>query len=76
MGKFDKEINIVNRIFKYRVVHGLTQVQMSNMLGVSINMVGRYERGEVFPKPALVEKFNMILDEKEKKENERQNKKN
>lgn len=74
MGKFDKEIYIVNRIFKYRVVHGLTQVQMSNMLGVSINMVGRYERGEVFPKPALVEKFNMILDEKEK-ENERQNKK-
>lgn len=70
MDNFKKAVDIVNRIFKYRVINGLTQVQMSNMLGVSVNMVGRYERGEVFPKPALVERFNLILDEKEKNNEE------
>ena len=61
-------MDVVERITQYRLENYISQEKMSKLLGLSQNMVGRYERKEARPSALVRAKVTRRLDELEKGE--------
>jgi transcriptional regulator with XRE-family HTH domain len=50
------------RVTLVREKKGLTRVELGNLIGVSNNMIGKYERGETTPPLEIATKIAEVLD--------------
>ena len=55
------------KLLEFRAKHNLTQTQMADILGVTLNMIHRYERG--LSQPSAVNKIRFENKMKEWEEN-------
>lgn len=55
-------MTFAKRILNFRSRHGLTQAEMADVLGVTLNMVFRYEHGTSKPRPANMIRIEKILE--------------
>lgn len=57
MNKADDHMNFARRIYKYRKESGLTQKQLSKLMGVSVPTLKKYETGEKIPDCEFLARF-------------------
>lgn len=50
-------MSVGNKIKRYRELLGMTQLELSQISGVSLSGIKKYESGERIPKPRLLEKI-------------------
>jgi len=53
-------MNIGNKITELRKAKALSQTDFAKSVGVSREMIGRYERGEVMPSIEVAKKMRML----------------
>ena len=51
-----------DRLVSVRENKGLSRVELGNLIGVSNNMIGKYERGEITPPLEVATKIAEVLD--------------
>ncbi len=54
-------MNVGRKIKRYREMRGLTQLKLSQLSGVSLSSLKKYEGGERIPKPAQLDKIAGVL---------------
>ncbi len=55
-------MNFGSIVVKLRKEQGMSQTALANQLGIHKNVLGRYERGEVFPSIEIARKIADFLD--------------
>jgi transcriptional regulator with XRE-family HTH domain len=53
--------NLINRFRKARLIQGLTQTELADLLGVSIVTVSKWENGQSFPKAKRLNAVASVL---------------
>lgn len=60
MNSSDDHMKFAKRIYKYRKESGLTQKQLSKLMGISVPTLKKYETGEKIPDCAFLARFAIL----------------